>query len=133
MIPIAEQQRQQIQTQQQAASDIQQRMQNADQWLDKELVEQDISQWQRTCYICTIQSHDWNKYDLYSYQGPVSQAARQWILAIRSPRIQYTSYCAYWGCGIPQSICPQWETRNWRNCKYRDVMIPITAAMLYRL
>ncbi|KAE8410191.1 hypothetical protein BDV36DRAFT_302984, partial [Aspergillus pseudocaelatus] len=131
LIPIAERQRQRVQAQRQAAPDIQQRMQDADQWLDEELVEQDAPQWRQTCYICTIQGHDWNEHDLYSCRGPASQTARQWMLVMRSPRIQYAPYCVCWGCGMPQSMCPQWETRDWRNCEYRDVMIPITAAILY--
>lgn len=131
LIPIAEQQRQRVQAQRQAAPDIQQRMQDADQWLDEELVEQDCPQWRRTCYICTIQGHDWNEHDLYSCRGPASQTAQKWMLFMRSPKIQYPPYCACWGCGMPQSMCPRWKTRDWPNCEYRDVMIPMTAAMLY--
>ena len=44
LISIAEQQRQRVQAQQQAAPDIQQRMQDADQWLDEKLIEQDVFQ-----------------------------------------------------------------------------------------
>lgn len=131
LVPIGERQRQRVQAQRQAAPDIQQRIQDAEQWLDEELVEQDTPQWRRTCYICTIQGHGWNEHDLYSCRSPASRAARDWMLFIRSPKIQYPPYSACWGCGMPQSMCPRWKTRDWTNCEYRDVIIPMVAAMLY--
>jgi late competence protein required for DNA uptake (superfamily II DNA/RNA helicase) len=129
-IDVAEQQRQRIHIQRQAAVDIQQRARDAQQWLDEELIESQAPQWQRQCYICTIQGHAWNEHDLYSCRGPASQVAKQWMLEIRR-KIRYARFTACFRCGMPQSICSGWQVGGGTTCAYRDVLIPMTAAMVY--
>ncbi|KAA8642685.1 uncharacterized protein ATNIH1004_009437 [Aspergillus tanneri] len=129
-IDVAEQQRQRIQVQRQAAVDSQQRTQDAQQWLDKEFIKSQAPQWQRQCYICTVQGHAWNKHDLYSCRGPASQTAKQWMVEIRQ-KIRYAQFSACFRCGMPQSICNRWQVGSQATCAYHDVLIPITAAMVY--
>ncbi|KAI9034797.1 DEAD/DEAH box helicase [Aspergillus affinis] len=132
-VDVVERQRQRVQAQRQAAPHVTRQAIDAQQWLDEEIIEREVPPWQRRCYICTLGGHDRYEHELYFCRNPEATRAQAWMQAVRSQRIRYAPYSACFRCGMPQTICRQWDQSVPRrgDCVYKDILVPMTAMMLF--
>jgi hypothetical protein len=95
--------------------------------IDREFLEQEARQWLNQCYICTVAGRD-GDHELYRCRHPDSQAAKQWMLQVRS-EVHYVRFQCCYVCGMPQSVCLGWQAGQ--PCPWRGALIPMIAGMLH--
>lgn len=86
-----------------------------------------LSAWLYRCFICEVLGVDAG-HELFDCRKLESQKARGWFIRNRS-RIRYDRYTACYGCGLPQSMCDNRDTK--KGCIYRGVLLAMVTMMLY--
>ena len=93
-------------------------------------MKRDGLQWKQRCWSCWRNKRA-DDHELFHCRIASNQAAQQFKKTLDLGKIKFPAFSACFKCGMPQSVCSRWQSKDAGPCEYGHCLIPMVASMLY--